>query len=133
MNGLAANRASHAWHAVQWAAGHHALPGQNCCGCVIPGRSLLLLLLLVLLQILFWKKRAEEELQRSGLSYTIVRPGGRPEPTLCSTGYSWHQTAHVVLWHLLFSLVGYKCCTGGHTLCLVPDGQRKAGGTRGVQ
>lgn len=26
--------------------------------------------------ILFWKKRAEEELQRSGLSYTIVRPGG---------------------------------------------------------
>jgi hypothetical protein len=26
-------------------------------------------------QILFWKKRAEEELQRSGLSYTIVRPG----------------------------------------------------------
>jgi hypothetical protein len=27
-------------------------------------------------QILFWKKRAEEELQRSGLSYTIVRPGG---------------------------------------------------------
>ncbi|GIL82890.1 hypothetical protein Vretimale_8390 [Volvox reticuliferus] len=26
--------------------------------------------------ILFWKKRAEEELQRSGLTYTIVRPGG---------------------------------------------------------
>ena len=26
-------------------------------------------------QILFWKKRAEEELQRSGLEYTIVRPG----------------------------------------------------------
>ncbi|PNH07301.1 hypothetical protein TSOC_006254, partial [Tetrabaena socialis] len=26
--------------------------------------------------VLFWKKRAEEELQRSGLSYTIVRPGG---------------------------------------------------------
>ena len=24
----------------------------------------------------FWKKRAEEELQRSGLQYTIVRPGG---------------------------------------------------------
>jgi uncharacterized protein YbjT (DUF2867 family) len=27
-------------------------------------------------QVLFWKKRAEEALQRSGLSYTIVRPGG---------------------------------------------------------
>lgn len=26
--------------------------------------------------VLFWKKRAEEELQRSGLEYTIVRPGG---------------------------------------------------------
>eukprot|EP00199_Chlamydomonas_sp_CCMP681_P006837 CAMPEP_0119102932 /NCGR_PEP_ID=MMETSP1180-20130426/1516_1 /TAXON_ID=3052 ORGANISM="Chlamydomonas cf sp, Strain CCMP681" /NCGR_SAMPLE_ID=MMETSP1180 /ASSEMBLY_ACC=CAM_ASM_000741 /LENGTH=294 /DNA_ID=CAMNT_0007087317 /DNA_START=31 /DNA_END=915 /DNA_ORIENTATION=- len=26
--------------------------------------------------ILFWKKRAEEELQRSGLDYTIIRPGG---------------------------------------------------------
>ena len=26
--------------------------------------------------ILFWKKRAEEHLQRSGLTYTIVRPGG---------------------------------------------------------
>ncbi|GLC67258.1 hypothetical protein PLESTF_000534300 [Pleodorina starrii] len=26
--------------------------------------------------VLFWKKRAEEELQRSGLTYTIVRPGG---------------------------------------------------------
>eukprot|EP00793_Prasinoderma_coloniale_P004042 PRCOL_00006217-RA len=26
--------------------------------------------------ILFWKQRAEEELQRSGLRYTIVRPGG---------------------------------------------------------
>ena len=24
----------------------------------------------------FWKKRAEEELQRSGLDYTIIRPGG---------------------------------------------------------
>lgn len=27
-------------------------------------------------QILFWKKRAEEALQRSGLPYTVVRPGG---------------------------------------------------------
>jgi len=26
--------------------------------------------------VLFWKKRAEEYLQRSGLRYTIVRPGG---------------------------------------------------------
>lgn len=26
--------------------------------------------------ILFWKKRGEEHLQRSGLRYTIVRPGG---------------------------------------------------------
>ncbi|KAG2496346.1 hypothetical protein HYH03_005576 [Edaphochlamys debaryana] len=26
--------------------------------------------------VLFWKKRAEEEVQRSGLPYTIVRPGG---------------------------------------------------------
>ncbi|GFR44074.1 hypothetical protein Agub_g5234 [Astrephomene gubernaculifera] len=26
--------------------------------------------------VLFWKKRAEAELQRSGLPYTIVRPGG---------------------------------------------------------
>lgn len=26
--------------------------------------------------VLFWKKRAEEHLQRSGLAYTIVRPGG---------------------------------------------------------
>ena len=25
--------------------------------------------------VLFWKKRAEEALQRSGLDYTIVRPG----------------------------------------------------------
>lgn len=28
------------------------------------------------LQVLFWKKRAEEAIQRSGLDYTIVRPGG---------------------------------------------------------
>ena len=27
----------------------------------------------------FWKKRAEEELQRSGLDYTIIRPGGGME------------------------------------------------------
>mmetsp|Transcript_40238 Transcript_40238/g.89334 ORF Transcript_40238/g.89334 Transcript_40238/m.89334 type:complete len:288 (-) Transcript_40238:715-1578(-) len=26
--------------------------------------------------VLFWKKRAEEEVQRSGIDYTIVRPGG---------------------------------------------------------
>ncbi len=26
--------------------------------------------------VLFWKKRAEEVVQRSGLPYTIVRPGG---------------------------------------------------------
>ena len=26
--------------------------------------------------VLFWKKRAEEVLQRSGITYTIVRPGG---------------------------------------------------------
>lgn len=26
--------------------------------------------------ILFWKKRAEEDVQRSGMTYTIVRPGG---------------------------------------------------------
>lgn len=26
--------------------------------------------------VLFWKKRAEEKLQRSGLRYTVVRPGG---------------------------------------------------------
>lgn len=26
--------------------------------------------------VLFWKKRAEEDLQRSGLAYTVVRPGG---------------------------------------------------------
>ena len=28
------------------------------------------------LQVLFWKKRAEEAIQRSGITYTIVRPGG---------------------------------------------------------
>lgn len=27
-------------------------------------------------QVLFWKKRAEEAIQRSGINYTIVRPGG---------------------------------------------------------
>mmetsp|Transcript_29027 Transcript_29027/g.69360 ORF Transcript_29027/g.69360 Transcript_29027/m.69360 type:complete len:335 (+) Transcript_29027:275-1279(+) len=26
--------------------------------------------------VLFWKKRAEEEIQRSGITYTVVRPGG---------------------------------------------------------
>jgi hypothetical protein len=33
------------------------------------------------LQVLFWKKQAEQELQRSGLCYTIVRPGGRASAT----------------------------------------------------
>ena len=28
------------------------------------------------MQVLFFKKRAEEEVQRSGITYTIVRPGG---------------------------------------------------------
>lgn len=37
---------------------------------------LLTLLLLLPPQILFWKKRAEEALQRSGLKHTVVRPGG---------------------------------------------------------
>lgn len=32
----------------------------------------------MLWQVLFWKKRAEEELQRSGIDYTIVRPGKSP-------------------------------------------------------
>ena len=27
------------------------------------------------IQILFWKKRAEEAVQRSGIDYTIIRPG----------------------------------------------------------
>lgn len=26
--------------------------------------------------VLFWKKQGEQALQRSGLDYTIVRPGG---------------------------------------------------------
>ncbi|KAK9830289.1 hypothetical protein WJX72_010823 [[Myrmecia] bisecta] len=30
----------------------------------------------LLFGVLFWKKRAEEEVQRSGIDYTIVRPGG---------------------------------------------------------
>lgn len=30
--------------------------------------------------ILFWKKRAEEVLQRSGLTYTVIRPGGLVGP-----------------------------------------------------
>lgn len=30
----------------------------------------------LLFGVLFWKKRAEEAIQRSGLRYTIVRPGG---------------------------------------------------------
>ena len=33
--------------------------------------------------VLFWKKRAEEALQRSGLDYTIVRPGAHDGSGLC--------------------------------------------------
>lgn len=37
--------------------------------------------------VLFWKKRAEEALQRSGLDYTIVRPGAclHPPQPRCPT------------------------------------------------
>lgn len=40
--------------------------------------------------VLFWKKRAEEELQRSGLDYTIVRPGG-------ALGWEWGEQGGEVL------------------------------------
>lgn len=39
------------------------------------GADELLFPLNLLWGVLFWKKRAEEALQRSGLDYTIVRPG----------------------------------------------------------
>lgn len=38
--------------------------------------------------VLFWKKRAEQELQRSGLTYTIVRPGGL-KTQLRQVGCAW--------------------------------------------
>ena len=38
--------------------------------------------------VLFWKKRAEEHLQRSGLTYTIVRPGGLASESGSSDGSS---------------------------------------------
>ena len=38
------------------------------------------------MQILFWKKRAEEELQRSGLDYTIIRPGEHLQLLLLRAG-----------------------------------------------
>lgn len=46
------------------------------------------------LQVLFWKKRAEEELQRSGLEYTIVRPGDLC--TRVSILPGWHCLAHTL-------------------------------------
>ena len=44
--------------------------------------------------VLFWKKRGEEALQRSGLRYTIVRPGGlksegAPAPVVLKRGGSF--------------------------------------------
>ena len=36
---------------------------------------------LLSLQVLFWKKRGEEALQRSGIPYTVVRPGGLTNET----------------------------------------------------
>lgn len=48
------------------------LPDQGGRGLCLPSSTLMLW------QVLFWKKRAEEELQRSGIDYTIVRPGKSP-------------------------------------------------------
>ena len=44
--------------------------------------------------VLFWKKLGEEELQRSGLRHTIVRPGGlrsqgAPAPVVVKAGGSY--------------------------------------------
>ena len=76
------------------------------------------------LQILFWKKRAEEELQRSGLEYTIVRPGDFMHSCVNS---SWLALSgpYLTTYHFVFvcTLTGAPvprhvnymswCCTSG--------------------
>jgi len=62
-------------------------------------------------QVLFFKKRAEEELQRSGIDYTIVRPGTllsfRLLACLAFTAFfEQHMSTHWLLFKMLHT---HKC------------------------
>ena len=77
----------------------------------------------LLFGILFWKKRAEEALQRSGLRYTIVRPGGtifaHQFAVHLSHSLAWHGRMLCAVWPASAQTFRQTCCVAAQHQCLL--------------